>query len=102
MVGSFVHGLELFFSFLVLGICIVPWDYGSRSLGVAEVGELSSLTYSATCMVPWDYGSRSLSAAAVGDVTQMLDRNGWRCFGAASAASNTHTYKKTEMLFSGP
>merc|ERR1719174_1977446 len=47
------------------------------------------------CMVPWDYGSRSPSVAAVGDVTQMPDRNGWRFLGAASAASNTHTHTLT-------
>ena len=46
--SSFVHGLELSFLVHILGICMVPWDYGSRSLSVAGVGGLSSLTYSAS------------------------------------------------------
>jgi len=36
------------------------------------------------CIVPWGYGSRSLSVAGVGVVSQMPDRNGWRVSGAAS------------------
>jgi len=68
MVGScFVHGLELSFLVHVLGICMVPWDYGSRSLSVARWVDFFSHVLG-ICMVPWDYGSRSPSVVAVGDL----------------------------------
>ena len=39
-VKHLAHGLELSLLVHVLGICMVPWDYGSRSLSVVAVGDL--------------------------------------------------------------
>ena len=57
-----VQGLDFFFLWHVLGICIVPWDCGSCSLSVAGVGVAS----------------------------QMPNPDGWRFMGAAS--NHTHIF----------
>ena len=75
--SSFLHGLELSFLAHVLGICMVPRDYGSRSPSVAGVG---GFLPSRTRHLHGSVGLRFTlpGVAAVGDVTQMPDRNGWR------------------------